>query len=734
MQCQKNFLTFALLDGVQINVSTPTGKAIFQEMETAGTDTAKTKIQDSGRIQRLLGDKQFEGPSNYNVVSLLGGPQISVNTLPGNESGRAEGVETNIQDKKKDQGIIFTGRQIEGGCTLDYYNIYQECTINLAFGHDWILVKMNGRTIVLNVEKLDTIEIVKVKIQDKEGIPADMQKLVYAGIQLEDGRTLSDYRFEKQSALCLTLRHRGGGMSISRPHLKFILQIFVKTLNGQTISLEVAASNIIKDIKSKIEVKTGIPPDQQGLFFRGNWLEDDYTILNFGYHYEESLHLLVSYNDVFQIFVRTLAGKTITLEMEASDTIKSVKTKIQNIESIPSDQQRLNFAGKQLADCYTLSSYDIKSESTLHLVPPLRNRLQQLVNNIQHWLFPPSVIQIFVKTQTGKITTIEVNISDTIKNVKSIIPCTPPDQQRLIFAGKHLYDYCTVSECNIQQGSILHLWMYPSVKIFVKTPTKRNIPLKVVLFDTVEIVKAKIQDKEGIPQDQQKLTFAEKELEDGFTLFECNIQNECTLHLMVHPRCEMQIMVKMPTGKIITFKVEASDTVESVMSKIQLKECIPLDQQKLIFNQKILENSCALCDCNIQNGSTLLLFLNPPAPRVQFSIETPDGKTVITMEVCGTIDSATVGVQNKEGTQPYNQRLFFAGKQEEKYPIASFSNQSTSHLSESRLCDGMLVSVKTWTGKTATVDVEESHTALCECIMFCDTSRPWQGGGCGRCV
>ena len=121
--------------------------------------------------------------------------------------------------------------------------------------------------------------------------------------------------------------------------------------------------------------------------------------------------------------------------------------------------------------------------------------------------------------------------------------------------------------------------------------SEKTITLRLDLeSDPTEKVKKKIQHKEEIPPDEQHLIFDGQKMEDGCFLSDYNVSNKSTLHLVIILRGGMLIFVKTWTGKMITLEVEPADTIVNVKTKIQDKEGIPPDQQRLLVDGNRLED------------------------------------------------------------------------------------------------------------------------------------------------
>ncbi len=145
------------------------------------------------------------------------------------------------------------------------------------------------------------------------------------------------------------------------------------------------------------------------------------------------------------------------------------------------------------------------------------------------------------------------------------------------------------------------------MQISVKTVTGRVVPLTVEPSDTIEDVKFKVAEAEGSLVGMQVFIFDHKSLEDEKTLADYDVVEGSTIFMTLRLRNTIKFSVQTPAGKTIRIAASPEESIEAVKQKIQEKEGILADEQKLTFNDQKLENEKTLYSYEIKYNSTLQL-------------------------------------------------------------------------------------------------------------------------------
>lgn len=495
------------------------------------------------------------------------------------------------------QEITFNQQVLENGSRIDQYGVQDGSTLYVALRNYEVMVflkTLTGRTIMLRVTPSDTVAQVKAKIEEQEDIPVDKQRLIFVGEQLNDFERLLDYRIEHESAVHLVIRTGNGFQVFVRlpsgrmltfevhPNEEFVgikrkiqerhglpmdlqqlfyngqelrengtyqeyniqsnsiielvhnhnrnTQIFVSLPSRETVTIWVNPEETIEVVKEIIEKKTRISVDLQELYFARQRLVNERTLQSYWIEENHMLHLDIVRPPVLHFTVRLQDDSLLELEEPANQTIEAVKREIQRRVRLAMSTQQLFLSGSELDDGKKLQDCEVHDGSVLDLITDDTTLTRSTTD-----------VLLFVKTLTGKTLTLNVSPSDTILDLKTQIQEKEGivvAQQCLVASGRQLDNSLKVSTCNIQNQSVIHLVLrLPSqgpIQLLVRTHNGHNFQLQGNLADTVEDLKARIEQENGVPQANQLLAFGDLELdEDDRSLGSYNLTDGATLQLNV---------------------------------------------------------------------------------------------------------------------------------------------------------------------------------------------------------
>ena len=507
---------------------------------------------------------------------------------------------------------------------------------------------LTGKIITVRCNETDLIADIKGTIERKEGIPLLNQQLVkrethsvpdnstqIVNIELDDNASLADYHIQNYQELILMrvdpAVHKAALSMVPGVEPVMIIPelatINVQSSAGEKYPIKINLNAPISEVKAILSKQVGFERGELRLIFAGKELQNDQILCQCNVRDGSMLHLVMLHFRDRVVYIMMLNGKSFPLECKANNTIGTIKAMIHDEEYIPADQQRLVFAGQGLDDNRkTLSDYNIKHGDVIHLAFKRGGSLP---------LSKIGMGKIFVKAPFHAPMRVDVHKNDTIATVKTKVqrilvdlaadeqvefPEFIPHEQELMIAGKRLNNEQVLGELGIKDGDTLHLLFTQRQRsleeIVIKTFSGDSFTVQVTPDDTVETVKTKIYDRQGIAPESQKIIYTGRELENHTRLGELNVHTATTFYLEVLQ--PPKIYVKPLMGEAIALDFDPNVTVADVKSGIQEKVGISSNQISLLFGGRELEDGQMLASYGVQDKSTIYMYSTVGAEPILF--------------------------------------------------------------------------------------------------------------------
>ena len=483
-----------------------------------------------------------------------------------------------------------------------------------------------SESVFIDIKPEDKIGIIRKIIREQFtdiNINNNMSFL-FNNIFLDDNKTFKDYKIIENSTIFIVPKIEDNINSSNR----------IKTLTN--FSSKILSNRILKNKKLNL-----------------NLIIDK----NFDEIYNNSKKLV----GTIQILININSYSTLNLRVQKSDSILSIKNKIEKYEKIPSELQKLYYNNLELENHKNLLFYNIKNQSTLDLYN-MENTIRQNINNINY--------NDGIPYQNNSLKVYNFNNNPQINSSKKNHYRSQSDTRKINLNlsqnNKQIEDNY-FNSINLKQEKRKSTSALKNLNYQILIQKKNKITntisllnLNVSSIETIKSVKYKIFRKENIPISEQTLIFDNIELDNFKKLFDYKIKNGSVLYLDYQRN--IYIFVYTPNSKSILIETSPFEIIEAFKGKITNITNIPIYQQKLFFNNIELLNHKTLFDYDIlnfyDNNQSIFFMLKQ---MIYIEIRTFQGNILMNLEMekFDTIFYIKNLIQQKENINVYNQQLIY---------------------------------------------------------------------------